>query len=93
MTERVETTDKDREKNIKKDREEMKRRYETVNDELWSLETRMDTMSRDQAESFCAIQSKLDALWRNSIPQEETLSQKLEKQPSSRVDFVEQKHK
>ena len=28
----------------------MKQRYDTVNENLWNLETRMDTMSRDQAE-------------------------------------------
>ena len=67
MTERVETTDKERQKFIKKNTEEIKRRYETVNDKLWNLETRMDTMSRDQAENSCAIQSKLDALFRHSI--------------------------
>ena len=47
--------------------EEKKKRNETVNDKLWSLETTMDTTSRDQAESACAIQSKLDALLRNSF--------------------------
>ena len=55
MTERVETTDKEPEKNTKKDTEKMKRRYETVNDNLWNLETRVDTVSRDQGESSCAI--------------------------------------
>ena len=47
MAGRVETTDKEREKHIRKVMEEMKRRYETVNDKLSNLETRMDTMSRD----------------------------------------------
>ena len=47
MAERVETTDKEQEKFIKNDIEEMKRRYETENEKLWNLETRMDTMSRD----------------------------------------------
>ena len=69
MAERVETTDKEREKYIKKDMEKMKRRYETVNDKLRNLETRMDTTSRDQAENSCAIQPKLDAHLRNSIAQ------------------------
>ena len=32
----------------------MKQRYDAVNSQLGSLETRMDTMSRDQAESSCA---------------------------------------
>ena len=66
MSDKVETTDKEREKHIKKDMEEMKQRYDTVNEKLWNLETRMDTMSKDQAESSCAIQSKLDVLLRNS---------------------------
>ena len=29
---------------MKKDMEEMKKRYDTVNEKLWNLETRMDTM-------------------------------------------------
>ena len=69
MAGRVETTDKEREKYIRKVMEEMKRRYETVNDKLSNLETRIDTMSRDQAEKSCAIQFKLDALLRNTIAQ------------------------
>ena len=67
MSDKVEATDKKREKHIKKDMEEKKKRYDTVNGKLWNLETRMDTMSKDQTESSCAIQSKLDALLRNSI--------------------------
>ena len=31
--------------------EEMKKRYDTVNDKLWNLETRMKTMSKDPAET------------------------------------------
>ena len=93
MANKVDTTDKEREKHIKKDMEEMKRRYETVNDKLWSLETRLDTMSRDQAESFCAIQTKLDALLRNSIAQEKTVSDKTEKVIGARFDFVEPQRK
>ena len=58
MSDKVEATDKDREKNIKKDMQVMKQRYDTVNSKLGSLETRMDTMRRDQAESSCAIQAK-----------------------------------
>ena len=65
MSDKVEATDKEREKHIKKDIQEMKQRYATVNEKLWNLETRMDTMNRDQAESSCVIQSKLDALLRN----------------------------
>ena len=49
----------------------------------------MDTMSRDQSESSSAIQSKFDAILKNSISQEKTASQKSEKQPITRVDFVE----
>ena len=55
MSDKVETTDKEREKHIKKDMEEMKKRYDTVNENLRNLETRMDTMSKDEAEIFCAI--------------------------------------
>ena len=47
MSDKVEATDKDREKNIKKYMQEMKERYDTVNSKLQNLETRMDTMSRD----------------------------------------------
>ena len=61
MSDKVEATDKEREKNIKKDMQETKQRYDTVNSKLGSLKTRMDTMSRDQAESSCALQAKLDA--------------------------------
>ena len=70
MSDKVEATDKERENYIKKDMEEMKKRYDTVNEKLWNLDTRMDTMGKDQAESSCALKSKLDALLRNSIAQE-----------------------
>ena len=55
MSEKVEATDKVQEKHIKKDMEEMKKRYDTVNENLWNLDTRMDTMGREQAESSCVI--------------------------------------
>ena len=86
MSDKVEATDKEREKNIKKDMQEMKQRYETVNSKLWSLETTIDTMSRDQAESSCAIQSKLDALLRNSTSQGKLVTDRTQ---GNRVDFVE----
>ena len=70
MSDKVEATNKEREEHIKKDMEEMKKRFDTVNEKLWNLETRMDTLSKDQAESFCAIQSKLYALLKNSIAQD-----------------------
>ena len=70
MSDKVDTTDDERDKNIKKDMQEMKQRYDAVNSQLGSLETRMDTMSRDQAESSCAIQAKLDAILRNSTSQD-----------------------
>ena len=70
--------------------EEMKKRNDTVNEKLWNLETRMDTMSRDQAESSHAIQSKLDALLRNSIAQDKLVAQKPQ---GTRVDFVEPQRK
>ena len=80
MAERAETTDKEREKYIIKEMDEMKRRYENVNAKLLNLETRMDTMSRDQAENSSAIQSELNALLRNSIAPK-TVSDKTERQP------------
>ena len=66
MSDKVEATDKERDKNIKKDMREMKQRYDNGNSKLGSLETRIDTMSRDQSESSCAIHSKLYAILRNS---------------------------
>ena len=66
--------------------EEMKKRYDTVNEKLWNLETRIDTMSKDQAETSFAIQSNLDAILRNSIAQDKTVT---DKQPGTRVDFVD----
>ena len=89
MANKIKTTDKEREKHTKKDMEEMKRRCETVRAKLWNLETRMDTMSRDQAETSCAIKPKLDALLRNSYVQEKTVSDKTEKQTGTKIDFVE----
>ena len=86
MSDKVEATDKEREKHIKRDMQEMKQRYDTVNDKLWNLETRMDTMSKDQAESSCVIQSKLDALLRNSIAQDKLVA---DRPQSTRVDFIE----
>ena len=77
---------REREKNIKKDLQEMKQQYDTVNSKLWSLETRIDTMSRDQAENLCAIQSKLDALLRNSTSQDKLVTDRTQ---GNRVDFVE----
>ena len=46
MADKVETTDKEREKHIKKDMEEMKKRYDTRNKKLWNQETKIDAMSR-----------------------------------------------
>ena len=86
MSDKVETTDGERDKNIRKDMREMKQRYDAVNSQLGSLETRMDTMSRDQAESSSAIQTKLDAILRNSAPQDRPAA---ERTHGNRVDFVE----
>ena len=86
MSEKVDATDGERGKNIKKDMREMKQRYDAVNSQLGSLETRMDTMSRDQAESSCAIQAKLDAILRNSGSQDRPAT---ERTHGNRVDFVE----
>ena len=49
----------------------------------------MNTMSRDQAKSSSAIQSKMEVLLRNSIAQKRTVADKTEKQPGTRVDFLE----
>ena len=70
MSDKVNTTDEEREKNIKKDLQQMKNRYDDVNNQLGSLETRMEAMSRTQAGSSCAIQAKLDAILRNSMSQD-----------------------
>ena len=86
MSDKVETNDKEREKYIKKDMEEMKKRHDTVKKKLWNLEARTDTMSKDQAESSCAIQSKLDALLRNSIAQDKLAT---DKSQGTRVGFLE----
>ena len=85
MADKVETTDKEREKHIKIDMEEMKKRYDTVSDKLLNLETRMDIMSKEQAESSGAIQSKLDVFLRNSIAQDKLV---VKKSSGTRVDFV-----
>ena len=90
MSDKVEVTDKEQEKHIKKDMEEMKKRHDTVNEKLGSLETRMVTMGKDQAESSCAIQSKLDALLRNSIALDKLV---VEKPSGTRVEFVEPQRK
>ena len=86
MSDKVDATDGEREKNIKKDLQEMKKRYDAVNSHLGCLETRMDTMSRDQAESSCAIQAKLDAILRNSTSQDRPSADRTQ---GNRVHFVE----
>ena len=86
MSDKIEATDKEREKNVKKDMQEMKHWYDTVNSKLGSLEKRMDTMSKDQAGSSFAIQAKLDAILRNSISQEKPVTDRTQ---GNRVDFVE----
>ena len=48
MSDKVEATDGERNKNIKKELQEMKQRYDAVNSQLGSLETRMDTTSQDR---------------------------------------------
>ena len=55
IAKKKEQTDKARKKLMKRDMEEVKKRSKTINDKTWSLETRTDTMRRDQAESFCEI--------------------------------------
>ena len=66
--------------------QELKQRYDTVNSKLGSLETKIDTMSRDQAESSCAIQSKLDAILRNFTSLDKPVTDRTQ---GNRVDFVE----
>ena len=46
ISDKVDATDGEREKNIKKDLQELKQRYDDVNSQLGSLETRMGAMSR-----------------------------------------------
>ena len=67
--------------------EEMKKRYDTVNEKLLNLDARM---GREQAEISCAIQSKLDALLKNSLAEEKLV---VEKPSGNRVDFVEPQQK
>ena len=73
MSDKVDATNEERDKNIKRDMQQLKNRYDDVNSQLCSLEKRMDTMNRNQAESSCAIQAKLDAILRNSTSQERPL--------------------
>ena len=68
----------------------MKKRYDTVSENVWNLETRMDTMSKEQVESSGAIQSKLDVLLRYFIAQDKLVA---EKPSGTRVDFVEPQRK
>ena len=86
MTDKVEATNKERERNIKKDLQQLKNRYDDVNSQIGSLEKRLDTMSKNQAESSCAIQTKLDAILRNSTSQERPAADRTQ---GTRVDFVE----
>ena len=86
MSDKVEATNEERDKNIKKDMQQLKNRYDDVNSQLGSLEKRMDTMSKNQAESSCAIQTKLDAILRNSTSQERPAADRTQ---GTRVDFVE----
>ena len=90
MSDMVDATDGERSKKIKKDMQEMKQRYDAVKSQLGSLETRMDTMSRDQAESSCAIQAKPDAILRNSTSQDRPAAERTQ---GNRVDFVEPQRK
>ena len=86
MSDKVDATNEERDKNIKKDMQQLKNRYYDVNSQLGSLKKRMDTMNRNQAESSCAIQAKLDAFLRNSTSQESPAADRTQ---GTRVDFVE----
>ena len=88
MSDKVEATDKDREENINKDMQVIKQRYNAVNSQLGSLETRMNKMSRDQAEISCAIQAKLDGILKNSTSQDRSVTDRTQ---GNRLDFVEPK--
>ena len=90
MSDKVEATDGERDKNIKKDMQEMKQRYDAVNSQLGSLETRTDTMRREQAEILCAIPANIDAILRNSTSQDRPVTDQTQ---GSRVDFVEPQRK
>ena len=86
MSDKVDATNEERDKNIKKDMQQLKKRYDDVNSQLGSLENRMDIMNRNHAESSCAIQAKLDAILRNSTSQERPAADRTQ---GTRVDFVE----
>ena len=86
MSDKVDATNEQRDKNIKKDMQQLKNRYDDVNSQLGSLEKRMDIMNRNQAESSSAIQAKLDAILRNSTSQERPA---VDRTQGTRVDFVE----
>ena len=86
MSDKVDATNEERDKNIKKDMQQLKNRYDDVNSQLGSLEKRMDIMNRNQAENSCAIQAKLDAILRNSTSQERPAADRTQ---GTRVDFVE----
>ena len=86
MSDKVDATNEERDKNIKRDMQQLKNRYDDVNSQLGSLEKRMDTMNRNQAESSCAIQAKLDAILRNSTSQERPAADRTQ---GTRVDVVE----
>ena len=86
MSDKIEATNEEREKSIRKDMQQLKNRYDDVNIQLGSLEKRMDTRNRNQAESSCAIQAKLDAILRNSTSQERPAADRTQ---GTRVDFVE----
>ena len=86
MSDKVDATNEERDKNFKKDMQQLKNRYDDVNSQLGSLEKRMDIMNRNQAESSSAIQAKLDAILRNSTSQERPA---VDRTQGTRVDFVE----
>ena len=86
MSDKVDATNEERDRNIKKDMQQLKNRYDDVNSQLGSLEKRMDIMNRNQAKSSCAKQAKLDAVLRNSTTQERPAADRTQ---GTRVDFVE----
>ena len=61
IAEKVVKYDTELENLITKVMVEVKKRYESVDGKLWSLHTRMVTISRDQADTFCVNQPQLGA--------------------------------
>ena len=86
MSDNVDATDGERDKNIKKDIQEMKQRYDAMKSQFGSLETRMDTMRGDRMGVHVPYKKKLDAILRNSTSQDKPATDRTQ---GNRFDFVE----